>query len=226
MDKTLLQDALQLCDKAIRSMNLNEDFKKGRREISIGTIVKGSYGILPDESVLYYKHQATSELLRQAGVITYSWWVDNHLTAKEAVQGYYKVIFDYNRAQQWMEEIIQSTIQPHIPKDRIRFDGSVLIIRLRDKEYPISFTTSRKTSDMKDVFSLLYDRYNKGDKTPLTANDIAFYVAKQRKINITDVRSDFVKTTISHLRKKLSSDERISGVVEIGYKDGYFLIIK
>lgn len=226
MTDEIIKDALQLCDKAIRTMSQKEDFKTGRREISIGTLVKGSYGILPDESVLYYKYQATSELLHQAGVITYSWWVDNRQTAKEVVQGYYKVIFDYDRAHEWMEDTIQLAIHSNKPKSRIDFKGNLLIVHLKDGDYPLTFTTRRKTNDMRDVFSLLYDRHNKGDNSRMTTNDIAFFIAKQRKIEIQDLPNGFVKTTIRHIREKLSSDEHISGIVEIGYKDGYFLIVK
>jgi len=226
-DKSLLQDALELCDKAIRTKDDNDNFKKGFREISIGSVKTHEFQMGEDESILYYKYPETPELLRQNGVLDYFYWPDNDSYKKKSL-GYHKVGFDYETAKEWIDKTIHSSISEYKPKARIEFDGTNVDVHLKNDDVRISFDTSRGKNDMKEVFAVLFNQYNQGNNIRLKKSEIALLVAKKRKIDVDDLPINFVKYAVSHINQRFGGNEKIKGLIEITSKnnEGYLIEVR
>jgi len=226
-DKDLINDAVRLCDKAIRTKDDSEKISQGFREISIELVTIAEFDILPNKSILYYNNRRTPDLLAENDVLIYVWSSDYNQRQRQRSIGYKNVRFDYDKAQKWMDKVIKSLNKADHYKTRIEFNGNRLTVQLKDGSYPVIFTTKSGSNDMRDVFQLLFDNYNKGSRTSLNTNGILTSIAQIRNCEILDLTEGFVKTTIKNIREKLSSDNKISGLIEIIRKNGgYILIVK
>lgn len=159
----IIEDAILLCDKAIRTRNDCDAFKKGYREISIEGVKSHEFQIVPDESVLYYKYSDTPDRLKQAGVIDYSWFADIYNVYKSRSRGYNQIIFNYDNAEKWIKQEKNKRIKGQkqhiiIPegKDHI-YENGILYIALQNRTPDVLDLTNSPM--IKPIFDSFYNLY-------------------------------------------------------------------
>jgi len=206
----IIEDAILLCDKAIRTRNDCDTFKKGYREISIEGVKAHEFQIMPDESVLYYKYSDTPDRLKEAGVIDYSWFADIDNVYKSKSRGYHQIKFNYDNAEKWIKQEKNKRIKGQkqniiIPdgKDH-EYKNGILYVALQNKDYNILDLTNSPM--VKPIFDSFYNLY-KNSTTPFFSE---IELLNEYKINTNEEIewSRFVEG-VSDIKKRINKKEAL-----------------
>lgn len=206
MDKDLLEDAIQLCDKAIRTMDDCENFKKGLREISIEAVKEHEYQIDWDDAVLSYKYTATPSKLQKDGVLSETFIPAINSQYRKRSKGYLQVYIDYQKAKEWMDGAINQLLskQKHhviIPegRDHVYENGIFAIILKNNTQDVIDLSKSPR---VKPVFDVFYRLYTQSPQASFTQQELL-----QEYASITNDEISWVEFTkkVGDIKKRINA---------------------
>ncbi|MFA5136140.1 MAG: hypothetical protein WC489_01980 [Patescibacteria group bacterium] len=117
--KDIIDDAFQLCEKAIRTKDDNFEYRIGIREISIEPIFD-DFRLNQDGKFLYYSQLETTNFLIRKEIIDVRndeekssiTFIDDKYFPKKNIEakGFLKVNFNYEKAEDFINEIINKRI--------------------------------------------------------------------------------------------------------------------
>lgn len=203
MDKDLLEDAIQLCDKAIRTKKDSVDCERGFREISIGEVFQTFF----DGQVLYYKNHRTPRFLQKKGVIDMDkFFSDSRNDIKRRAEGYFEVVFDYIKAEKWMNsEINQLLNKPDhhviIPagKDHIYENGIIAIALQNNTQDVIDLSNS---PEVKPVFDVFYHLYAQSPQTSFTKQEL---LDEYKRVTYEEIAWNQFTKKVSDIKKRIKA---------------------
>ena len=172
----IYRDAIELCDKAIRTKDLRDMISP--REISI----ESSVDTLNDRSFLHYKYIEIVTLLETARIISIvvedsqdNTQIDKWMSGfskstnkNSELHGYFKVYFDYEAAQDWINNQIQRIENPIKPtvffpegRDYLYENKQLHVLMSNGTTASIDFSNSTITEPFFNVIYTLLLRTNK-----------------------------------------------------------------
>lgn len=177
MDK-MTEDALQLCDKAIRTKEKNELFKKGLREISIEPVKTHEFQIGWDEEVIIYNYDSTPIRLQKEDVLSETWIPNINASYKNTFRGYMQVYINYKNAKKWIDKTVKESLIPIKPRAVIP-EGQFYVYDKTNSEFrmflhdgsiaTVDFSTAKLA---KSCFESLYELHRRRKNTYFSRNEI------------------------------------------------------
>jgi len=206
MENEVIEDAIQLCDRAIRTKGDNADFERGFREISIDNVKLHEFQTIRDDgNVLYYKNIKTPYLLQKNKIIDMDvWFSDIRNASKKRAAGYFEVAFDYEKAREWMNRAIKKLLNKpnHIivpeGKDHV-YENGVFTIVLQNRM--IDVIDLSNSPEVKPVFDTIYSLYKNSPKSYFSKQEL---IKEYEKISYHEIGWVSFTEKISDIKKRIN----------------------